>query len=208
MTTAAKIISILFHPLFMVTWLFTVFALYFPPGLDPLNSEVYFDFIIRITGVTFLMPALIIGLFKLTGSVKSVTMVNRKERITPFFFMAVIYTGIIFMLASQQRISIHDNLLKFLIITDALVLVSFFVTLFYKVSIHSLAIWGVVGILLPLNKVVEDGSLFYPLIASLILAGIVMSARLKLSVHSPREVWLGAVLGMVTSYVGMLVLFF
>lgn len=207
MTTAAKIISIVFHPLFMVTWLFTVFAFYFPSGLDPISSEVYFDFIIRITGVTFLMPAVIIGLFKIFGTVQSVTLVNRKERIAPFFFMAVIYTGIIFMLSSQQRISVHDNLLKFLIITDALVLVSFLTTLFYKVSIHSLAIWGVVGILLCLNKIAEDGRLFYPLLVSLVIAGLVMSSRLKLHVHTVREVWLGAVLGIVTSYSAMIVLF-
>lgn len=153
------------------------------------------------------MPAIVIGLFKIFGTVQSVTMVNRKERIVPFFFMAIIYTGIIFMLSSQHRISIHDNLLKFLIITDILVLVSFLTTLLYKVSVHSLAVWGVVGILLMLNKITEDGRLFYPMLASLIVAGLVMSSRLKLHVHTSREVWLGAVLGIVTSYSAMFILF-
>ena len=207
MTTAAKIISVIFHPIFLVTYLLTLFAFYFPAGLDPLSSEMYFDFILTLSGITFLMPVIIISLFKMFGTVQSVTMVKRKERIMPFFFMAVIYTGIIFMLSSQQRISLDDNLLKFLIITDALVLVSFITTLIFKVSVHSLAVWGVIGILLPLNKISEDGSLFYPLMISFIVAGLVMASRLRLQVHSSREVWSGAILGIVTSYTAMMILF-
>lgn len=191
----------------MVTYLLTVFALYFPSALDPLNTEMHFDFILTISGITFLMPAILISLFKMFGTVKSVHMVERKERIMPFFFMAIMYTAIIFMLSSQQRISLDDNLLKFLIITDALVLVSFITTLFFKVSVHSLSIWGVIGILLPLNKISEDGALFYPLVMAFVVAGLVMSSRLKLKVHSSREVWSGAILGIVTSYTAMLFLF-
>jgi len=204
-TTAAKIISVIFHPLFMVTYLLTVFAFYFPSGLDPLHSEMYFDFILTLSGITLLMPALLIGLFKMFGTVQNVTMMTRKERIMPFFFMAIMYTAIIFMLSSQQRISLDDNLLKFLIITDALVLVSFITTLFYKVSVHCIAVWGIIGILLPLNKISEDGALFYPLLFSFIIAGLVMSSRLKLQVHTSQEVWSGTILGIVTSYIAMVV---
>lgn len=192
----------------MVTYLLTLFAFYFPAGLDPLHSAIFFDFIIRFSGVTLMIPLVVLGLLRILGSVQSITLVKRKERIIPFFFMSVMYTAIIIMLATQQRISLHDNLLKFLIITDALVIVSFLTTLFYKVSVHSLATWGFVGILLPLGRMSEDGALFYPVLISILVAGLVMSSRLTLQVHTVREVWLGAVLGIGVSFFGMTILFY
>ena len=68
---------------------------------------------------------------------------------------------------------------------DALVIVATLVTIFYKVSVHSMSIWGFIGIILPLNKVSEDGALFYPTLALIVLAGLVMTARLQLNAHTP-----------------------
>ena len=92
-------------------------------------------------------------------------------------------------------------------ILDALILVSTITTLFYKASIHSLAMWGLVGMLIALNAVTEDGSLFYPLIGAIVLTGVVMSARLQLQAHTLREIIVGSVLGLVTSVVGVMILF-
>jgi membrane-associated phospholipid phosphatase len=66
---------------------------------------------------------------------------------------------------------------------------------------------GLIGMLLPLNKISEDGALFYPTVAAIILAGIVMSARLQLNVHTPREVMIGGVLGFTISFALMFVMF-
>jgi membrane-associated phospholipid phosphatase len=70
-----------------------------------------------------------------------------------------------------------------------------------------MAIWGLIGILLPLNKVSEDGALFYPTIAVIVLAGLVMTARLQLQVHSPREMMFGGLLGFGATFVSMTILF-
>ncbi len=80
------------------------------------------------------------------------------------------------------------------------------ITLFYKVSIHSAAIWGIVGILLPLNKV-ADGLLLIPTIILIVAAGLVMSSRLMLNAHTPREVLVGSLLGFGVGFVGIAVLF-
>jgi membrane-associated phospholipid phosphatase len=81
------------------------------------------------------------------------------------------------------------------------------VTIFYKISVHSMAIWGLIGILFPLNKVSEDGALFYPTIIAIILAGVIMAARLQLQVHSPREMMVGGVLGFGATFISMIILF-
>lgn len=191
----------------MVTYLFIIFALHFPMGLDPLKEENHWGFIMLISGITFLLPALNIGMFKAFGYVNSYTMEDRRERIIPFVFITILYVVVTYLFFIKTRVSFHDNLLKFLFVADVLVLIATMVTLFYKVSVHSLASCGLIGILLPLNKVSEDGSLFYPTIATIVIAGVVMSARLQLNAHTPREVLVGALLGFTASFMSMLILF-
>ena len=207
MTLLARIISIVFHPLLLATYLFGLLAFVLPIALDPLKEGGYLNFIFLIFCVTFLFPALNVGIFKTFGSIKTLAMKDRQERILPFAFIAILYIVVTYLFYTRTRIDFNDNLLKFLVIIDGLVLVAAIVTFFYKVSVHSMGMCGMIGILLPLNKISEDGALFYPTIAVIVLAGLVMSARLQLNSHTPREVMIGGVLGFTTSFVMMLILF-
>ncbi|HYI77071.1 MAG TPA: hypothetical protein VEW65_05580 [Chryseolinea sp.] len=207
MTLLARIFSIIFHPLLLATYLFGLLAFTLPIALDPLKEEGYMNFIFLIFCVTFLFPALNVGIFKSFGSIRTLAMRDRQERILPFSFIAILYVVVTYLFYTRTRIDLNDNLLKFLVIIDALVVVAAVVTFFYKISVHSLGICGLVGILLPLNKISEDGALFYPTIAVILLSGLVMSSRLQLNVHTPREVMMGGVLGFATSFVAMLILF-
>jgi hypothetical protein len=203
----ARIVTITFHPLLLATYLFTVFTLAMPAGMDPLKDDGHWNFVFLIFCVTFLLPALNIGIFKTFGSIRSFAMEARQERIIPFSFVAILYCVVTYLFYSRTRVGINDNLLKFLIIIDLLVVLAAVVTIFYKVSVHSLAWWGLIGILLPLNKVSEDGALFYPTILAIVLAGFVMASRLQLQAHSIREVMVGAVMGFGATFMAMIILF-
>lgn len=207
MTILARITSVIFHPLLLATYLFGLLTYTMPAALDPLKEDGHLNFLFLIFCVTFMFPALNVGIFKTFGSIRTFAMHDRHERIIPFSFITILYIVVTYLFYTRTRISYHDNLLKFLIIIDALVLIGTVATYFYKVSMHSLGICGIIGILLPLNKISEDGALFYPTIAAIVLAGVVMSARLHLQVHSPREVMVGAVLGFTTSFSLMYILF-
>jgi cation transport ATPase len=206
-TVLARITSVVFHPLLMATYLFGLLTFTLPAALDPLKEEGHLNFIFLIFCVTFMFPALNVGIFKTFGSIRTFAMRDRHERIIPFSFITILYIVVTYLFYTRTRISFSDNHLKFLIIIDALVLVGTIVTYFYKVSMHSLGICGLIGILLPLNKISEDGALFYPTVATIVLAGVVMSSRLQLNVHTPREVMVGAVLGFTTSFVLMFFMF-
>jgi membrane-associated phospholipid phosphatase len=203
----ARIISIVFHPLLLATYLFALFIFLFPVALEPLKAEGHLTFLFLIFCVTFVLPALNVGMFRMMGTIKSLEMKERKERIIPFIFISVLYVALTYLFHTKPRIGFHDNLLKFMIIIDALVLIATLTTLFYKVSVHSLAVWGLIGILIPLNKVLEDNTLFYPTLFIIVMAGLVMSARLKLNAHTPREVMVGSLLGLATGFAGMVILF-
>lgn len=205
--TFARIVSWVFHPLLLATYLFSLFTLFLPAGMHPIKEDGQWRFVFLIFCITCALPALNIFLFKALGTISSVVLQQRRERLVPFCFIAVLYILVTWLLYARTRIGPNDNLLKFLILIDVLVLTATIITFFYKVSVHSMAIWGFIGILLPLNKISEEGMLFAPTIIAILLAGVVMAARLQLNAHTPREVLAGAITGLLTTFGGMMLLF-
>src|SRR5688500_15928214 len=134
-------------------------------------------------------------------------MTTRRERILPFIFIAAVYCAVTYMINRTTGIYWTDNFMQFLLIIDALVIVAALITLFYRASVHSLAICGLVGIFIPLNKMSDNIVVFYASLGLIVLAGIIMSARLQLNSHSPREILVGSLLGLATGFGGMVLLF-
>lgn len=207
MNLAARIISVILHPLLLATYWFAFMTIVLPTGLEPFKEEAHLKFVFLIFIITFFIPLLAVGLFRTMNLVSSITMGDRRERRVPFVFITFLYILITYLFYSQYRINLNDNVLRFMIVIDALVLVATVATFFYKVSVHSLAMWGLVGMLITLSAIQEDGSLIYPMLATIVLAGVVMSARLQLGVHSLSEVVAGSVLGFAVSFTSVLVLF-
>lgn len=128
--TLARLVSYIFHPLLMATYLFSLLAWLLPSALEPIAVTNHRSFIFIIFIVTFLLPVLNLGIFKLFGTIKTFHMVEQKERLIPFVFIALIYVIITYMLLQQTRLSVNDNFLRFMIIIDSLVLVTSIVTFF------------------------------------------------------------------------------
>lgn len=204
MKAAAKVISVLFHPLLLTTYLVVLLSIFFPPMLM-IKRETLLPIAGFVFMVTFVLPAFNLLTFRYFGNISSLSLGEHKERILPFFFIALIYilvTGLFY-----YKLPISANFIKLMMIISALVLSSAIVTVFYKISIHSLALWGGIGILLPLNKVVENGALLWPTIGVIISAGLVMSSRLQLNAHVPREILIGSLMGFALGFSGMAILF-
>lgn len=203
----ARVVSFIFHPLLMPTYLFSILAWTLPTSLEPIGPDRQLKFLLFIFVVTFLLPFLNVGIFKAFGTIRTFTMEERKERLIPFVFISAIYVAVTYLFYSQTRMNLNDNFLRLMVIIDLLVVVATITTFFFKVSVHSISAWGLIGIMVPLNKISEVPTLFYPTLCTIVLAGIIMSARLQLGVHNSREVMWGAVLGLATGVSGMLVLF-
>ncbi|NOS94749.1 MAG: PAP2 family protein, partial [Cyclobacteriaceae bacterium] len=89
----------------------------------------------------------------------------------------------------------------------AMVVITWAITFFYKISVHSLAMCGGLGILLPLNQATEQQDSLIPTVIVILISGVVMSSRLLLGAHSPREVMYGSVVGFMIGFGGMIILF-
>lgn len=198
----ARFLSVVFHPLLMTTYLFLILMLQLPAALAPLHASWWF--VILIFGLTFFLPSLNFLFFRSTGTITNFQMFERSERVLPFAFISILYGVVTFMFYWKFPV---PGVLKFMMIITALVLVCAIVTIFYKLSIHSAGVWGVIGILLPLNKASETGSLLWPTVIAILVAGLVMSARLKQNAHVPREILVGAVTGFLVGFAGVIYFF-
>lgn len=203
----ARVVSVLFHPLLIPTYLFVILAFALPSALAPIQPASHSTFILLIFIVTFVLPLFNVAIFKFFGTIESITLMDRKERILPFTFVVIIYFAITYLLYSRTQISLDDNFLKLMMIMDLLGLAALVATLFFKVSVHSMGIWGLIGVTMPLTKISEVNALFYVSLGLIVLAGVIMSSRLLLGAHTSREVMWGSVIGLATSVSGMLVLF-
>ncbi len=191
----------------MATYLVLILFGFFPIAVFPLSTNSFRGFALLIFISTFVFPVLNILFFKLFGSIQSLSMPTREERVIPFVFIAILYGVITYLFYSKFRVGFADSIFKLLVIINLLVIASALITFFYKVSVHSLGIWGLVGILIPFNRMTENAELLYPTLVLIVIAGLVMSARLQLQAHRPREILVGAVAGFSTSFIATVYLY-
>ncbi len=204
MKAAANIISYLFHPLLMATYLVLLLGWLMPRFLlIPASAILTFSALVFV--MTFILPVANLIMFKSFGTLASLQMPTRQERLLPFTMITIIYAVVAAMFF--YKVSGNVNFNKVIIIIATMVLAATLATLFEKISMHALGICGALGILIPLNKAVENGVLLIPTIVVLVIAGMVMSSRLYLNVHTPREILYGSVLGFSIGFFGMVLLF-
>lgn len=207
MNILARVTSVILHPLLMATYLFGLLYLFLPSALYPMSRGNQRSVLFAIFMMTFVLPAIGISLLRTVGAISSFAMVERRERIRPFFLITIVYLFFTYFIAYRSGLGLENALLKFLLIIDALVIAATAITFYFKVSIHSIGVMGLVGMILPLNRAAEDNALFYPTVVLIFLAGLVMSSRLQLNSHISREVWVGAFTGFLIGILGMVILF-
>lgn len=203
MRLAARLVSFLFHPLLFTTYLVIALGVLMPRFLLIPSSAIW-KFAGFVAIITFVFPAANLAMLKAFGTIPSLEMENRKDRLLPFVMITIFYGVICAMFF--YKVSVNVNFNKIMLIATALTATATVSSFFFKISVHSLAMGGALGIILPLNKA-ANGELLVPAAGLIALAGIVMSARLYLQAHTLREVGYGAAFGFLVGFFGMNLLF-
>ena len=106
-TKIANLVSIVFHPLLLATYLFMAFVLVdpmviLPPGYNKLAQWLV---VLVVCLTTFVIPALSIVMLKFTGNIRSLHLKNRKERLVPFFYITLFYGFTAYYFNRQMLVS-------------------------------------------------------------------------------------------------------
>ena len=196
----ANLISILFHPLLLATYLFITFVLVDPMLiLPPVYTKIAQWLVVLVVWLTtFAIPALSLAMLKYTGNISSLKLHNRKERLVPFFYITLFYVFTAYYFSKQMMVT--DLAAGIFVLTAVMIFFAAVITFFWKISVHSLGVGGIVGILLTIAYLIPESSLKFILLVALIISGLVLSARLRLNAHLPSQVYFGFLLGLFVSF--------
>lgn len=186
----SKIVSFVFHPIFMPTYaIFLLFA--FSPLFSEFMSIPQKTQIIKLTLIfTFLLPIFSVFILKKLKVVTSIYMENREERRWPLL-LAIGWYYLLFRLFDVLHI--HYVVIQLLLGAMLILLISAIISNFWKISLHMLGIGGVLGAFLAIHTLF-GGNIFL-IITLLFCAGLVGFARVNENAHSLKQVYLGFVVG-------------
>lgn len=197
----AHLISAVFHPLLIPTYVFFfLFSMpvYFSLSLSRQTQWVLTGFVFFLT---FIIPALTVMVMYKMRMVKSFTLTDREDRIFVLLFTAVTFYITFYFL---KGIDISGVFVTIMFCSFIIGLAAFFITLFYKISLHLIGLGSLCGAMIMLT-------IFYgingvpALLSCLVISGITGFARIKLSDHSPNQVYTGFLTG-ITLFVVIFIL--
>ncbi len=200
MKLTAKIISLVFHPIIMPTiGLLILF-----------NTQTYINYaipkelkqfiLLLIIMSTLIMPLLIILLLYSKKYISSILIKNRKERLLPYIFTILFY---IFSLYMLTKVPVPPIIFKFMIGTTISVIVATLINIKWKISAHMIGLGGLFGALFCVSAILTTNVTLY-IIAILVVTGLVGSSRLILKSHTPSQIYLGFLLGIISQIVSFL----
>ena len=195
-----KIISTLFHPIVMPTIGIMLYFLVTTKQIEPYQKLLA---ILIIFGTTYFTPLVLLFILKSLKKIDSYQLKKRKERKLPLAIMVVLFytLGNLF-----KRILILEEIsLLFHATSLGLITTYFLLNFSIKSSIHLLSIGISCGFFM-MVALKSDESYTLIIIINFLIAGLLGSARLHLKAHSPKEVYVGLLIGISTVF-GMYIIY-
>lgn len=191
MKAAARVLTILFHPLVMPTigLLIILNSGTYLALLDPAAKRAVL-FVMALG--TLLFPLMMIPVLYYRNLISSLQDASREERFLPYLIILILYV-ITFVYFVRLPLShfIHGYVLSVSILLFLMMLLTFR----FRICGHTAAVGGITGLVFALILQFETPAYGF-LIISILVAGLVGTSRLILGVQRPVEVYTGFLLGM------------
>ena len=183
-------------PIYMMALLLTMtpFAHYSP------NVKFYLLWVVALYAV--IIPVLSLGVLRSLGRISDYRVDDRRERMLPLLIGALCY---ILCAVTVAKIPSAVFLRKFMLAAACCELLCLGVSFYWKISLHLTGMGAVVALLVVMN-VVGVGNMMVPLVAAVLCAGALASARLYLGCHNGRQVLAGFCGGFAVSVLAVLFL--
>ena len=184
-----KIVSILFHPVFVPTiTVFLVVKIY--SNIIILENQAGI-ILIGTCVFSLILPLLSVFILLLTKKIDSLEMPKKEERFLPILFASVwMILGFYFM----KEIFSYAPIMKSIYLGAIYVmLISLLITKKWKISLHMLAIGGATGVFIMLEFLFGQNLML--LLITILISGILGFSRLSLKAHSLNQIYAGFILG-------------
>jgi membrane-associated phospholipid phosphatase len=200
----ALFISWIFQPILMP--IYGTLILFNLPyyGFNLLNENVFYYVIVSIFLFTIALPGSLILMLKKMNFITSIHLNERSERKYPILFT------IFFHLANYYFLSnIHLPFIYYVFLLSGIfsLIITFLISNFWKISMHTTGIGGLCGVFFACILVWGiDTRLILAVL--FIIAGLIGSARVVLKAHTAAQVYAGFVAGMIPQTIPLFLIMF
>lgn len=188
---AAKVISFVFHPLFIPVYI-SWFLLDIIPIFKAFTPRDRALLLIRFGVMYTLFPLVTILLAKGLGFIQSIYLRTQRDRIIPYVACGLYYFWMWYTLHNQPEFPRELVLLALAIFIASSAGLIF--NAYIKISMHTIAV-GVMVSFVMLLALVSGANFGVYLSVAFLISGLVGSARLVNSDHHPIEVYAGFIAG-------------
>ncbi len=212
MKIPAKIISVVFHPLFFTTY--AVLLMFALPGflnLYPYNYKKAITLIVFTA--TFILPLLVLLILLNLQKIQNLQFADKKERLLPLFTTFILYISA-YLITTNFPGGIPTYISIFILCSVISVLLITIITYKFKISIHMAGIGGFIGFFYIFFLEQNMPSLLFTIgnfqiykvhffTIMILVSGIIASSRLKLNAHNPLQITTGFFLGLFTGLLSL-----
>lgn len=185
-----KIISIIFHPVFIPVYgLAVIFSANTPFGFLPWDVKKLIFLIIIVNNV--FLPLSVLPFLMQMNFISSYTLADREERVVPLIISAILYAVSSYII---YRFPVPHFLKSYIFSVFVVSAIITIINFKWKISLHSVGVGAMLALLFFLSFELYS-VLFLFFVFAAIIGGMVLSARLRLNLHSPSQVWWGFFIG-------------
>lgn len=188
----AKVVSYLFHPLFLPTYIFLLLMLLVPyefAGITPWQLKLR---LFSVFWLTAFFPAFAVFLLWRLKFSESIFLRTQKERIIPYIITMFFYWWMHYL---SRNFSDQPAVLKFfytgIFMATAAGLI---LNNYYKISLHGMGMGGA-SMAIVLFAFYYHQPMGLVIAGALLLTGIVATSRFLISDHTQKEVYMGLLVG-------------
>jgi hypothetical protein len=189
---AARVVSYVFHPLFIPVYL-SIFILktqsFLFSSLNELGKKM---FVPRFFVAYTFLPLVSVLLLRALKFISSIQLKRRKDRIIPYVICMIYYWWSWYAFHNQPEFTNFSTQLSFAIFLACVG--GFMANIYLKVSMHAIAAGVMLAFVAALGFWGNDNSSIYISIA-LFLTGIICTARFIESDHTVKEIYGGLLIG-------------
>ena len=194
----AKTITYLFHPLFICTYVMGFLIFLHPFAFVAFDHKARVLRFIAIVFTDTFLPLFSVFLMWRLQFVQSMVLRTQRDRIIPYITVMIFYFWTWNLYRNWNDV---PEALHFVLGAFIAVIVAFFCNIFFKISMHAVAMGGALLFFVLLGFYDPHASGLYIAVA-LLVAGLVCTSRLILGAHSGFVVWAGLLVGMATQLMG------
>jgi len=197
---AAKILSYVFHPLFVpvyITWFLITVQPYLFASFTPTEKLIT---ILRFFIMYSFFPLVTVLLAKGLGFLNSIYLRTQKDRIIPYIACGIYYFWMCYVLRNQSQFS--KEVVQFSMAIFIASSIGLLVNIYMKVSMHTISM-GIVLAFMALLSFTQTGNYTIYLSAAFLITGLVCTARLIVSDHTQSEIYTGLLVGLLSQAIAV-----